>query len=171
MWSALRSSALCLLSSLMLLGGIAELAPTADAASAGLGTKRRLGPIKLQAREEALREAVNAQRRRSGLAPLLLDPTLQREARAHTADMIRFGYLGHRWHDGTPFRRWVARHTSCDAISEILAWRSPQQTPAGAVGQWLDSPPHRALLLANRWTGMGVELRQQYATVDFGQQC
>jgi uncharacterized protein YkwD len=127
--------------------------------------------IRLQAREEALRDAVNAERRRNGLAPLAIDPTLQRDARAHTADMIRFGYFGHEWHDGRSFRAWILRRTTCDTMGEILAWSSPQQTPDHAVRQWLDSPGHRALLLAKTWTVMGVELTQRHAAVDFGRQC
>jgi uncharacterized protein YkwD len=47
----------------------------------------------------------------------------------------------------------------------------PQQTPDHAARQWLDSPGHRALLLAKTWTVMGVELTQRHAAVDFGRRC
>ena len=162
----------------MLVIAMAALAPPADAATgeAYVSVKARLRhasqtPIGLQSREEGLRDAVNAERRRNGLAPLGIDRKLQRDARAHTTDMIRFGYFGHQWHDGTHFRIWIARRTSCAATGEILAWHSPQQTPENAVRQWLDSPSHRALLLSSTWSVMGVELRQRHATVDFGKHC
>ena len=127
--------------------------------------------IKLDGREEALRDAVNAERSRNGLAALTLNLGLQRAARAHTVNMIRFRYFGHDWDDGTPYRTWVDRYTGCVTAGEILAWRSPRQTPASAVRQWLDSPGHRAALLSNTWSVMGVELTQRYATVEFGRRC
>jgi uncharacterized protein YkwD len=127
--------------------------------------------IALGAPEAALRDAVNAERSRHGLAPLAIDPSLQRAARRHVADMIRFGYFGHDWHNGTPFGRWLARLTKCVTAGEILAWRSPQETPGNAIRQWLGSPGHRAALLARTWTVMGVELTQRYAAVEFGRRC
>jgi uncharacterized protein YkwD len=134
-------------------------------------TDTPIAQITLDAREEALREAVNAERSRHGLGPLVIDASLQRAARAHTANMIRFGYFGHDWQGGIPFGTWMARHTSCVMAGEILAWRSPQQTPGSAVQQWLGSPGHRAALLAKTWTVMGVELTQRHATVEFGRHC
>jgi uncharacterized protein YkwD len=124
----------------------------------------------LDGREAALRDAVNAERRRLGLAPLPVGPSLEQAARDHTADIVKFRYFGHDWHNGTPFGTWVGRYTRC-AAGEILAWRSPQETPGGAVQQWLGSPPHRAALLAHHWAAMGVELAQQHATVVFGGRC
>jgi Cysteine-rich secretory protein family len=125
---------------------------------------------KLDAREETLRVAVNAERRRRGLAPLPVGARLERAARDHTADMIRYRYLGHDWHNGTPFGTWVNRYTACTA-GEIIAWQSPRQTPSNAVRQWLGSPPHRAALLASSWSVMGVELTKQHALVVFGGAC
>jgi uncharacterized protein YkwD len=85
--------------------------------------------------------------------------------------MIRFGYFGHEWHDGRPFRSWIADKTTCGTTGEILAWSSPRQTPDHAVRQWLDSRSHRALLLGEVWTDMGVELTQRHAAVQFGRRC
>jgi uncharacterized protein YkwD len=85
--------------------------------------------------------------------------------------MTRFGYFGHGWHNGTPFGTWLARYTRCVTASEILAWRSPQETPGAAVRQWLSSPGHRAALLANTWGVMGVELTQRHAAIEFGRRC
>jgi Cysteine-rich secretory protein family len=130
-----------------------------------------IAQIGVDPREAALRDAVNAERSRHGLAPLALHPSLQRAARAHAKDMIRFGYFGHDWHDGTPFGTWMGRHTACVTSGEILAWRSPQQSPGGAVRQWLESPGHRAALLSNTWTAMGVELTRRHAAVEFGRRC
>lgn len=127
--------------------------------------------VKLTGRESALRDAVNAERRRHGLAPLALNDSLQRAARAHTANMIRFGYFGHDWSNGAPFGTWVNRYTTCVTAGEILAWWSPQQTAGNAVQQWLASRGHRAALLAKTWSVMGVELTQRNATVEFGRRC
>jgi uncharacterized protein YkwD len=125
---------------------------------------------KLDASEEALRAAVSAERRRRGLAPLPVGVQLERAAKDHTADMIRYNYLGHDWHNGAPFGTWVSRYTACTA-GEIIAWQSPRQTPGNALRQWLGSPPHRAALLASSWSVMGVELTKQHAIVEFGGRC
>ncbi len=124
----------------------------------------------LDRREAALRDAVNAERRRQGLAPIPVDTSVQRAARAHTADMIKFRYLGHDWHNGSPFGTWVDRYTKC-AAGEILAFRSPRQSAGNAVQQWLGSPSHRAALLGREWTAMGVELAKRNATVVFRGRC
>ena len=124
----------------------------------------------LSAREAALRDAVNSERRRNGLAPLPVGEAVERATRAHTADMIKFGYLGHDWHNGTAFSTWVSRYFGCTA-GEIIAWRSPQETPAGAIQQWLNSPGHRAALLSSGWTSMGVELAARHAVVIFAGHC
>ena len=134
-------------------------------------TAAPVAEVKLDAREAALRDAVNAERRRNGLASLSIGAGLERAARAHTADMIKFGYLGHDWHTGAPFGTWVTRYSACGADGEIIAWRSPQQTPANAVQQWLASPGHRAALLSSKWADMGVELTQRHALVVFGGRC
>jgi uncharacterized protein YkwD len=125
---------------------------------------------RLSAREAALRNAVNAERRRHGLAALPVGPSVERAARDHTADMIKHGYLGHDWHNGAPFGRWVTRYFPCTA-GEIIAWQSPRQTAGNAVQQWLRSPGHRAALLSRNWTLMGVELAPRLATVVFGGSC
>ena len=124
----------------------------------------------LSARELALRNAVNAERQLHGLAALPVGTSLERAARDHTADMIKNGYLGHDWHTGVPFGMWVTRYFACTA-GEIIAWRSPAQTAANAIQQWLHSPGHRAALLSRTWTVMGVELAPRHATVVFGGRC
>ena len=124
----------------------------------------------LSARQAALRNAVNAERQKHGLAALPIDGSLERAATSHTADMIKFGYFAHNWHNGVPFGSWVTRYAPCRA-GEIIAWRSPSETPAGAVQQWLNSPPHRAELLSDSWSGMGLQLTQQHAVVVFGGHC
>jgi uncharacterized protein YkwD len=124
----------------------------------------------LDAREASLRDAVNAERRSHGLAPLPIGTSLERAARDHTADMVKFGYFGHDWHNGASFNRWVTRYFACTA-GEIIAWRSPMQNANNAVQQWLHSPGHRAALLGHDWTVMGVGLGQRHATVVFGGRC
>jgi uncharacterized protein YkwD len=125
---------------------------------------------RLSPREAALRNAVNAERLRHGLGALPVGTSMERAARDHTADMIKHGYLGHDWHNGAPFGRWVTRYFAC-AAGEIIAWQTPRQTAGNAVQQWLHSPGHRAALLSRNWTVMGVELAQRHATVVFGGRC
>ena len=126
----------------------------------------------LDAREIALRDAVNDVRVKYGLSAIAVREDLTNGARAHTADMIARGYFAHSWSDGTPFGTWARRYSSCLILGEILAWRMPEQTAQLAIGQWLNSPPHReALLASSTWQGMGIELTANHATVLFGGRC
>jgi uncharacterized protein YkwD len=153
----------------------AACTPAANPPSPDPGTEQPgetlVAVVKLDAREAALRDAVNAERARNGLAPLGLNAGLERAARGHIADIVRFRYFGHDWHDRTPFGKWIGRYSRCVTTGEILAWRTPQQTADNAVQQWLASPPHRVALLSPAWSVMGVELARQYAAVEFGSRC
>lgn len=68
-------------------------------------TETPIVALKLTGREAALRDAVNAERTRHGLAPLAIVASLQNAARAHTTDMIRHRYFSHDWHNGARSER------------------------------------------------------------------
>jgi len=101
-----------------------------------------------------LLQAVNATRSSHGLAPLHLDPALDRAAEAHTLDMLRGGYFAH----GDFYGRMVAFHLS-GSLGENLAWGSGSYGRAQEiVRMWLSSAEHRANLLRPgfRRIGLGV---------------
>lgn len=105
---------------------------------------------------------LNAQRAAAGLRPLRLDPTLSLAARGHAADMVANGYFAHDspsgdglvdrvrgagWLTGRP--RWQ--------LGETLAWGvGPLASPAAIVDAWMNSPPHRHVILVPRFRSVGI---------------
>ncbi|MFA6665579.1 MAG: CvpA family protein [Armatimonadota bacterium] len=73
-------------------------------------------PVPDTAAEAQMLGLVNAERTRRGLRPLVMDESLRRVARAHSADMFRRGYFSHESLGGaSPFariRRGRARFTA-----------------------------------------------------------
>jgi uncharacterized protein YkwD len=103
--------------------------------------------------EQSLLGEINRVRAVHGLAPLRTDPTLQRAARAHSADMLRRGYFGHGAF-GTRMKRFGAQGPS---LAENLAWGAGQRgQPREVVAAWLRSPGHRANLLRPGFRRIGV---------------
>ena len=97
------------------------------------GTEVALYPI-----EREIIIATNAERTRYGLAPLQIDRSLVQTARAHTVWMARYHIL---------------QHTQI-GVAENIAMG--QTTPAETVGDWMQSPGHRANLLNASYTRIGV---------------
>jgi uncharacterized protein YkwD len=99
--------------------------------------------------------AMNEVRAAHGLAPLRLDPRLQRAARAHSSDMIRRNYFAHG-----PFMSRLARFgVRGPRVGENLAWGvGAGADPRGVVQRWLASPPHRANLLRRGFRRVGIGL-------------
>jgi uncharacterized protein YkwD len=125
----------------------AVLAPLQAAASA---------PPAATPAEQSFLAAVNAARASYGLAPLQLDATLQRAARAHSADMLRHDFFAHGAFGG----RMLAFHVRGPFEGENLAWGTGRYgRPGMVVRAWLASPEHRANLLRPGYAriGLGVE--------------
>jgi uncharacterized protein YkwD len=97
---------------------------------------------------------VNAARASHHLAPLHLDASLARAARAHTTEMLRGNVFSH----GDFYGRMVAFHLS-GILGENLAWGSGSYGEAQSIVQeWLASPPHRANLLRPGYRRLGLGL-------------
>jgi uncharacterized protein YkwD len=127
----------------------------------------------LSSAERSLLVEINRVRAEHRLAPLSVDWTLQRAARAHSADMLRRGYFSHGAFDRR-MKRFGARGP---ALGENLAWGTAELSDARMmVASWLDSRPHRANLLRPGFRRVGVGLAHgsfsgfsntTVATVDF----
>ena len=88
--------------------------------------------------EKSLIQKTNAKRAAHDLPPLKMDPKLIRSSRAHV--------------------KWMARndnltHTNA-AVGENIAWN--QINASSVVRDWMNSPGHRANILSNGYTRIGV---------------
>jgi uncharacterized protein YkwD len=103
--------------------------------------------------ERALIAEMNRTRAAHGLAPLRLDLTLERAARAHSRTMIRTGTFAH----GSFQRRLASFGARGPAVGENLGWGVGWNASArGIVAAWLASPSHRANLLRPGFRRVGV---------------
>jgi uncharacterized protein YkwD len=124
--------------------------PPAPAPSAGLN-----------AAEQSLADAVNAARSANGLAPLAIDPNLQRAAREHGENLLANNAFTHDFiQNGVayPFGVWIGWYYPSPCAGENLAVGYPTLAASAAVQMWLASPGHRANMLSAAYTTMGVGL-------------
>jgi uncharacterized protein YkwD len=146
--------------------GCALTAPPAVA----LQPQRCPGALNLPTSEQALADAadavvclVNAERTSRGLTPLRRDRRLGDAAVRHSQDMARRDYFAHVTPAGrTPSDR--VRDAGYDLppeedwkVGESLGWGTGgKATPSWVVGQWLQSPLHRRIVLSPDYVELGV---------------
>lgn len=110
--------------------------------------------------EQKLSELANAYRAQEGKESLTPDPMFQVAARAHAADMMINGFMGHRSSTGQDFdsrmRSFVDDITKFPGMAENAA-RDTQKTPVDAAkaralfSQWVKSRPHRKALVSRNY--------------------
>ena len=115
----------------------------------------------MAALESGVLHDLNAIRVQHGLVPLHLNASLGAAAAQHSSEMGADGYFEHTSHDGTAFWKRIGRWYGSTgygywSVGENLLWSSPDVTPAGALQLWMNSPEHRANILAPRWREIGV---------------
>jgi uncharacterized protein YkwD len=101
--------------------------------------------------ENEMVEQVNAVRADQGLRPFRAEPRLGRSAGSYAQWMLRHDYFGHL--------ERIRAASGFSLVGENLAWHTGlRPRVAGTVRAWLDSPPHRALMLSSRfrWIGAGM---------------
>jgi uncharacterized protein YkwD len=114
----------------------------------------------------ALRCVVNAERGRQGLHRLRGPRALGDAARGHARDMVTRGYFAHERKGSTSASRLRDAGWDGLAAGEAIAWGcGGLGEPRAIVDAWLDSPPHREILLGRyRRMGVGVAAGAPYAT-------
>ena len=130
-----------------------------------LGTALTAAPAAQAARdlngfERGVLDGLNGARAQQGLAPLRAERGLSRAADAHSRDMLRADFFDHASSDGTPFDRRVRRYADAGMFGETIA--SVRQRRGGAatvVRLWLESPPHRAIVLQSGFRRVGIARR------------
>jgi uncharacterized protein YkwD len=101
---------------------------------------------------------INRVRRAHHLRPVRLTAPLARVARRHSSLMLKYDALSHSSFDGSSFSTRLQRAGKRRQYGETLAW-----APSGAgvsaralLRLWMDSPPHRHVLMNGRLRRVGV---------------
>ena len=126
--------------------------------------------------EQTVATQINQKRGAAGLPPLVLDDALTQAARGHCRDMADNGFTSHTGSDGSSAGERVdAAGYEGTYVGEIIGWGFGGD-PASMIYWWMNSSPHRALILSD-WAneyGVGYAYNADsawthYWTVDFGQ--
>ena len=105
--------------------------------------------------ERRVAELVNVERQKNGLAPLTLDPAISNVARIKSKDMSDNNYFAHQSPNyGSAADMLTQNGIRYSAWGENIA--AGQRTPEEVVSAWMNSPGHRANILASHFTKIGV---------------
>lgn len=97
----------------------------------------------------------NAERAANGCGPVVLDPTLNAVADAHSEDMAANNYFDHTGLDGSaPWDRVQAAGYPAGGSGENIA--QGYSTAQSVLDGWMNSPGHRRNILNCSWTELGV---------------
>lgn len=132
-------------------------AQAAQAACAGAGDIPAPGEVEQAAAATVC--VLNEERASRGLGRLRPQGQLERAAERHVRDMVRRRYFSHTTLGGVTFDERLRSYTRGFrwGVGETLAWgRGSRSTPAATVQAWLDSPPHRRVVLGDRYRDVGV---------------
>ena len=127
--------------------------PRVDAASVRVAVNQSLA--------RAILAELNRVRRGHGLRALATASPLTRAGTEHARFLAASGTFTHDWQPGTHFGRWILRYypstrTRTWAAGENLLWWPQTVSAREAVQRWLDSPPHRRVMLTPQWRQLGV---------------
>jgi uncharacterized protein YkwD len=135
-----------------------------DTALASSGESQCVVPENVDGVVEYLADRIQAERDRAGLAPLLVNPTLNAVADEYACRMIDAGFFAHvdPATDASPGQRVLEAGYSFLTVGENLA--AGQRTVDEVVQQWMDSEGHRENILGPNWreTGISVRLGGEY---------
>jgi uncharacterized protein YkwD len=117
----------------------------------------KASPRKLRS---ALLCLVNRKRAANGLKKLKLDRKLQRAAGRHARDMVKHDYFAHQREGGPDLTERLDRiGWSGTAWGENIAYGcASSSSPKATLRNWMNSPPHRDILLSGTYRrgGLGV---------------
>jgi uncharacterized protein YkwD len=111
--------------------------------------------FKLSAEEQAVFEAVNAERKKANLPALVVNPTLQRVAREHSANQAKQQKMAYELSGKTPADRVKEAGYRYSRVAENVAMGQP--TPAEVMKSWMNSSGHKANILGD-YAELGVGL-------------
>ncbi len=155
---------------------ILALALALAIAAAPTSGARPAGTQRLVAMEQGVVRELNRVRAARGLRSLVVTQGLQTAALAHSRTMLHGGFFEHEAPGGRPFgerikRFYPPRVNEPWLVGENLFAKSAELTPQEAVAAWLESPPHRDIVLSSRFRDVGIGvMRSSLAGGDFGNQ-
>jgi uncharacterized protein YkwD len=131
------------------------LVPAASAAACA-GADRR--PAAIAQYSRAVRCLLNQQRAQAGLARLASDRRLARAAAGFSDAMVRQGFFDHVSPTGSTMdQRIRAAGYSGATMGETIGWGAGSlAAPAAIVQAWMQSPPHRAIIMDGRFHDVGL---------------
>lgn len=105
--------------------------------------------------EKKVVELTNAEREKQGLAPLELDVELSKVAKDKSKDMQQNNYFSHNSPThGSPFDMMKKYGIQYNTAGENIA--QGQQSPEEVVNAWMNSEGHRANIMNENFTHIGV---------------
>jgi uncharacterized protein YkwD len=111
--------------------------------------------------EQSILREVNQLRASRGLRVLTVSRELQAAAAFQTKALLAQGVFDHGSDDGGAFssrlrRYYPARDATSWSVGENLLWAPRGLTAPNAVRLWLNSPPHRKIMLDPTWREFGI---------------
>jgi uncharacterized protein YkwD len=142
----------------VLVAVLAAVLVTAPTATPGSSEKvERRAPL-----EVAVVRALNRVRVSHGLQPLRSSPSLRTAARGHSRAMLDYGFFAHESEDGTSFSERIKRYYTNRgwrmwSVGEaLLASQGTDVEATAVVDAWLDSPPHREIIMSPTFRDAGI---------------
>jgi len=141
--------------------------------AAPVGASRSAATSSSDALDDSIVAQINIVRRSHGLGLLRHNTQLHRSAGGHSRSMGTYGFFAHESRDGTAFWKRIKRDYPQGgyrtwSVGETLAFSSESLDAAVIVRMWMNSPPHRKVLLSSTWRDIGVSaLRVSAAPGDF----
>ena len=141
----------------LLLAIVAAHAPASSARARENVRVERLAVLETRVVHE-----LNRVRAARGLPGVHVAPSLRTAARAHSRTMLAVGFLGHDSPDGTAFsdrirRYYASRGWATWSVGETLLLNAGRQIEASEIlSAWLDSAPHREIVLMRAWRDVGI---------------
>jgi uncharacterized protein YkwD len=120
------------------------------------------GPARLDRGEKAMIRGINQQRARYGLGPVTASRALNHAADYHSREMLAGNYFAHTSRNGGPFDARIRRYAHPRALGETLAMLGGgcgRGSARRVVNMWMNSPPHRAILLSGNYRRVGLAKR------------
>jgi uncharacterized protein YkwD len=124
--------------------------------------KARAGACPSTISPAAVRCEINAIRVANGLPPIRTTKTLRLAAARHSRDMVRRHYFAHVSPSGQTVTDRVKKAgylhgADSHHLGENIGWGSGSLgTPAAIVQAWMNSPPHREIILTRDFRDVGV---------------